>query len=666
MTVNPIPIPIQALAAQVATQVAGQVADPNSLRIVPAGTAAAGVTLAQWRAECVGVGDFGAVGDGVTDATNAFVAAFAWLAAHPGRVLLVPPGTYNLLSLSTPLIMPDRSTLRGAGMHRSRILWNDTAGIDLLQSGGTAAASLHDVVIEDLTITGSCAANWQATSGGYPVLLAHVQGITIRRVCSEWSRAMGIALRECDDVCLDNVLVRYSAFDGISVTACENVSLIAPVVEWTGDDAISWHSDTAETAPHGNLILTGFRIRHTAGGIDALGAKTCVIDGGIMELVRFQGISVGGANGATEGCESTFGVSISNVVIRDMLDASLSGDGASGCRALCISSAAAISGPLAAAPGLNDPTSGSVIPLAGYEDQNGAGPIAIGAGIAISNVQVLVGRAAVPAFSAYGLGLMFTRHGWIDPAVPRAALQPTALACLGGVMRDVRLQSCLFEGGGAAIAVYLAGGVRLLASRLVDCTFRDYGVALLLANGLPQDIALHGGLIDMDPYLTAPSRTLVNGKPDGTWQAGASTPMILEAQSSTGFLFDGVALRNLYGLRDAAFALWRGCWVQGDPAAIGYAAGNRGIAAFPNAGEGFRFVQLDGNPDSATFNQLVFQPPLEAGAQPSAGTWLAGQFVRASMPTPASGRITLGWMRLTTGHNHAAGTDWSPVVATTS
>jgi hypothetical protein len=55
-----------------------------------------------------------------------------------------------------------------------------------------------------------------------------------------------------------------------------------------------------------------------------------------------------------------------------------------------------------------------------------------------------------------------------------------------------------------------------------------------------------------------------------------------------------------------------------------------------------------------------------ATAIPTTGYWMLGDYVQKVNPSIASGKVLLGWSRLTTGGSHSAGTDWTPVYATTS
>ncbi len=55
-----------------------------------------------------------------------------------------------------------------------------------------------------------------------------------------------------------------------------------------------------------------------------------------------------------------------------------------------------------------------------------------------------------------------------------------------------------------------------------------------------------------------------------------------------------------------------------------------------------------------------------ATAIPTTGYWAEGDFVQNVDPAIASGKVLLGWSRLTSGGAHSVGTDWTPVYATTS
>jgi hypothetical protein len=70
---------------------------------------------------------------------------------------------------------------------------------------------------------------------------------------------------------------------------------------------------------------------------------------------------------------------------------------------------------------------------------------------------------------------------------------------------------------------------------------------------------------------------------------------------------------------------------------------------------------LDQDLTSSAYNQPVSVFPQEQTAQPSSGTYMKGQFIRNSDPAATA---VFGWLRLTTGSTHVAGTDWKAIALT--
>jgi len=98
----------------------------------------------QW----VNVVEYGAVGDGVTDDTQAIMAAVSALGAS-GSTLFFPPGTYLL---GQQIALPSNSELRGSGAGASRILRK--AGLSFTP---VSAVGSQNIAIRDVAIDGSTA-----------------------------------------------------------------------------------------------------------------------------------------------------------------------------------------------------------------------------------------------------------------------------------------------------------------------------------------------------------------------------------------------------------------------------------------------------------------------------------------------------------------------------
>ena len=85
-----------------------------------------------------------------------------------------------------------------------------------------------------------------------------------------------------------------------------------------------------------------------------------------------------------------------------------------------------------------------------------------------------------------------------------------------------------------------------------------------------------------------------------------------------------------------------------------YSSNNKGIARLHR--EGFRLLQLDSDPTSATFDTFLTVPISKALAMPTTGYWVSGAFVANAAPSLAS--PVYGWLRLTTSGSNVSGSDW--------
>lgn len=76
------------------------------------------------------------------------------------------------------------------------------------------------------------------------------------------------------------------------------------------------------------------------------------------------------------------------------------------------------------------------------------------------------------------------------------------------------------------------------------------------------------------------------------------------------------------------------------------------------------YVRVNTDKTSPDFNKVTGITSGTAAAMPTSGHYLAGQTVMAPVPIIRSGYAVTGWLRLTTGNGHAAGTDWSELRTT--
>jgi hypothetical protein len=91
-----------------------------------------------------------------------------------------------------------------------------------------------------------------------------------------------------------------------------------------------------------------------------------------------------------------------------------------------------------------------------------------------------------------------------------------------------------------------------------------------------------------------------------------------------------------------------------------FSTSNKGVGLIRRDG-GASLMHTDSDPASATYGQILTPGGTASTAMPSTGTYLAGAFVRNTGATYSSGRMILGWHRMTTGSAHVAGTDWQEI-----
>lgn len=65
-------------------------------------------------------------------------------------------------------------------------------------------------------------------------------------------------------------------------------------------------------------------------------------------------------------------------------------------------------------------------------------------------------------------------------------------------------------------------------------------------------------------------------------------------------------------------------------------------------------------------NTVICNGFSSSNSQPGVGYYVAGDFVKANSFSISGGKVQLGWLRITTGSAHVAGTDWTPFFGTTS
>jgi len=598
--------------------------------------------------------EYGAVGDGVTNDTQAFLDTLAACEAAGGGGIYIPAGNYYVTGLFIP---PSNTHIFGDGMDCTILQWHD------VDHCFVNVASKENIEFSDFTIVGRWDTN-RTQGSKFPFLLYYIDDVKFTRVGVDYSRSMSIAVRSCDSAMAQSCRIRWSAIDAISFVDVANYIICNNEITHCGDNGIAAHCTDSQggltTPVRSNGVINGNRLTQTC-GINALGGKLIDISDNTATLCLGYGISIGYV--AAEGNTAPIGINISNNVITDVIAI---GTFTSNNYIQITGLVTAGSGgtAIAAPPGQADTVTGAVIdPYPYWYDNGTAEPQAGAYFININNNQTIRTLPLASNYSDWGYGDLFTRSGWIDPAIDATALTATARGInLGGtssLIKDMIIQGHIAHG--------LSSGIFFQASTRYDniliqgCEISDVAIgAFVCASGLTgnHNVTIRNNIIDCDPYLHSANRS---ASIDGGWQ-NTDQPSALYNQNAGGFNFFNNEIRNAASVQfGSGSVLMRDNIGYCEPFAIGWNANNLGIGKILDPGERIWYTIEYSDPNVATFGQLKNTCPFDATSQPSSGNWVAGMFVRSRAIAPTASGYTLGWYRVTTGSGNTSVTDWQSV-----
>ena len=126
--------------------------------------------------QVISIKTFGAIGDGVTDDTAAFRAAWDAASALAVPDLYIPVGTYSLNSTTASFNLVEGMTVRGDGLYDSIIIWsNDLTGPTYLIGRINNAPTVENINLKDFCVMGTHGDNGNYSQiSKYPILVYHV------------------------------------------------------------------------------------------------------------------------------------------------------------------------------------------------------------------------------------------------------------------------------------------------------------------------------------------------------------------------------------------------------------------------------------------------------------------------------------------------------------
>ena len=579
----------------------------------------------------------GAKGDGIADDTDAFLAAIAAVEEVGGGVVDIPAGHYNVKGLFIP---PSNTKFRGAGMDVTFLNWDDGDHCFVNDEAKEC------VEFSDFTIVGQWNSN-KTQGTKFPFLLNYIDDVKFIRIGVDYSRSMSIAVRSCERASAEHCRIRWSAVDGISFVDVANYNISNNYCRWVGDNAIACHCTDAMVGMDGkvrsNGIISDNNLVQTC-GINALGGKLLEVTGNTLTLCLGYGISVSYVG--TEGNTPPLGVNVSNNTIADVITASTFGSN-NYIQMSAVTGLGTGADSVAAAPGQADTVTGTVIDPYPYFYANSTDEPQAGSYLtAINNNHLIRTLPTVSKYSDWGYGELFTRSGWIDPAINAAALISTARGVNLGEGAGVSLmKNMLIKGNimhGLSSGVFFQADTRYDNILIEGNEFLDMVIGgVVCPSGLTgnHNVTVRGNIFDLDPYLKSANR---HASTDGAWQNN-DQPGAFYNNNAGGFKFNDNEVRNAASIQYVPGAVFmRGNIAHCDPSAIGYNAANLGIGKPLASGPAITYVIEYSDPNDAQFGRLKSNCVLSASAMPNSGKYVAGHFVDNSSKSVAGGKVLMG------------------------
>lgn len=633
-----------------------------------------GRTVAERLMDIVSVKDFGAVGDGAADDTTAFQDAIDAALLAGGGTVVVPYGTY-WFAFASPSLDPGAGnlTFRGMGMGATILHYDEGTGDGVNDPNSKAlfknitASAKGSITFEDLEVRGTFVDN-DGRVGGVPFWLDYYSSVTLDGIAVRSVTQMGMDFHFCGKFTCVNSEFENIAADCIRVRDTPNVYIGYNKLLRNGDDGIAVHtSDHIFALPfpiRQNIVIENNFLINT-GQIRVLGGRALRVVGNIFRFPSLAAIGVGCLPEYNEGDNVVLDVEVSGNIVENLVSIGYgtplnNGQAIQFFGAQGKGSAATNS----IVPGRYDPVSADFIYAWNHNDAKTndaaqANPFTQGVNIHGN----IVRRTApnVDAFSDHGFGSRLFQGMAYDPALTDATMRPASGIAVQTGIWGLNVHNNTLE--------HLATGVKFSSATsdytYKDCVVRHNTISDVTARGVYVDssyfrcdIDIDGNTINGDIY-----RKSSNSNIDGTYDANA-TPNGVDTGNVSGVMVRNNTFKNVCqmlasNVPDSLYV--SGNVGYGNPSATWFSTGNVGIGRIEPAGERFSYVVIDDNPQSGTYGALLNVPVLEAHAHPTTGKYVSGSFVKNSAAPAINGNnmVLTGWLRITTGSGHVAGTDWA-------
>ncbi|WP_312165922.1 glycosyl hydrolase family 28-related protein [Massilia timonae] len=612
----------------------------------------------------IGARDFGAVGDGIADDTNALQRAVDTLTGT-GIPLQLEAGCTFLVKSDRGIRVTGDIAIHGAGASVSAIKYDNYAAgpampVFYTDSAIPANAGLS---LDGFAIVGSWGENADFSETNSLISVFNFNRASFTRLHLKGSRSGGIVAGNLEYFLVDGCIFENMYRDSCRCANSKRAIVTNNFFKNILDDCVSVYNSDASNVIDNSIIITGNNIVDSQGILAGGGKVVTIADNHIVRPFH-RAIHVGQTRAVFEtGNAPVISINIHDNTIVDgfngLVFSPLQG---AGFKAIHIEGAALVAkdvvewGNPVIAPYpymyLNN-TDDSGQPNAGMYN------------ISVHDNTITRTLKETAAYSNYGFGQRLSRSGWVNPAIALSDLMECGIEVTSsgnGVSIDSNkidgCKDCLIIEPGAAV-----NGVAARNYRVVGNTFRSWRAsAITMAfNGL---LEVARNIFDGDPYHESAYRT-ANGGWDATNFRLHRAVSVNTATSNVSLNFHDNTIKNvgvpLYNTVTSSpnyeGMTFRGNLLVCDPFTTGHHADNRGIGFTPRANQlDARVVIEDCNPASSTFKRVLNVPVTFSSTLPTSGKYLAGCFV-----TCTDGSATYGWKRITTGTGHVLGTDWIAV-----
>jgi len=612
---------------------------------------------------------FGAKGDGETDDLEAFQSATNAALAGDIKTIYIPDGTYNLGTSLGGYIDPGNGGIafKGQSEEGTIILFNEGTDADPRYVFYNNDISTKEAVtFENFTIKGTLTTT-NGQYGGNAIQIDYYPRLTFHNITFKNLRHMATSCHYSDNVQMNNCSFYDISADGARFRDCRFVKISDCHFERLGDDSIALHIND-NTVPKGgtgtifdpirdSLIVTNNTLVN-CGMIKILGGRNVIITNNHLKLINGpQTIRIGRSTTVSEGNIAIYNLEISGNIITDSFNEN------NGTFEATIYTISIASYDLAGATitdntpieEYNSVTGKFIYPWDWNDSLTNNTDYPVGPSYGIYIHSNIIGRTLpiVSNFTDYGFGMSIKNGEYVDGEITDTTLRSGIGISLGsGGFNSVQIyhNNVTHVGTGVIFTIPLTDNY-YKSIKIDNNIFRDIinrGI-YIPANDTNQqvlsDTVISDNIFNMDPY-----RLSSNSNIDGTYDEVYSLPEAITVTYNVGVTITNNLFKNtcipIRSQNTDLLNIFGNTLVAGTPVAVGFNVGNTGIGYIqPNLGND-KFIEIDADPTSATYEKIINVHKYFGTAAPTSGWYWAGEKIWDSSPEHLG---KAGWVCTATG-----------------